>query len=83
MPTEPEDQVTWLRHRVVRLRTILRFAREPRAEAGLRELIADVEARLDALGARRSADERRGNDAAPAIRSTAKSAATVRPPRQR
>jgi len=55
MPTELEDEVTWLRHRVVRMRTILRFAKEPRAEAGLRELIAEAEARLDALEARRSA----------------------------
>jgi hypothetical protein len=34
MPTEPEDEVTWLRHRVVRMRTILRFVKEPLAEAG-------------------------------------------------
>jgi hypothetical protein len=55
MPTEPEDEVTWLRHRVVRMRTILRFAKDPRIDAGLRELIAEAEARLDALEVRRSA----------------------------
>jgi hypothetical protein len=49
MPTEPEDELTWLRHRIVRMRTILRFAKDPRTEAGLRELIADAEARLAAL----------------------------------
>jgi hypothetical protein len=54
MPTEPEDEVTWLRHRVVRMRTILRFVKEPRAEVGLRELITDAEARLHALEAGRS-----------------------------
>jgi len=59
MPTEPEDEVTWLRHRVVRMRTILRFAKEPRAEAGLRELIADAEARLDALERRSTASTTR------------------------
>jgi hypothetical protein len=55
VPTEPEDELTWLRHRVVRMRTILRFAKEPRTESGLRELIADAEARLDALETRRAA----------------------------
>jgi hypothetical protein len=42
---EPEEN--WLRHRLRRLRTILRYAREPRVESGLRELIADAEERLD------------------------------------
>jgi hypothetical protein len=36
----------------MRMRTVLRFAKEPRAEAGIRELIADAEARLAALEAR-------------------------------
>jgi hypothetical protein len=54
VPTEPEDELTWLR-RVVRMRTILRFAKDPRTETGLRELIADAEARLDVLEARRAA----------------------------
>jgi hypothetical protein len=53
MPEEPEDEVTWLRHRIVRMRTILSFAKDPRTEAGLRELIADAEARLVTLEARR------------------------------
>ena len=53
MPTELEDEVSWLRHRVVRMRTILRFAKDPRAESGLRELIADAETRLAALEAKR------------------------------
>jgi hypothetical protein len=44
---EPEEN--WLRHRLRRLRTILRYANEPRVESGLRELIADAEERLDLL----------------------------------
>jgi hypothetical protein len=46
---ELEDEETWLRHRVIRLRTMLRFAKDPRTEAGLKEFIADAEERLDAL----------------------------------
>ena len=38
---EPEEN--WLRHRLRRLRTILRYASEPRVESRLRELIADAE----------------------------------------
>jgi hypothetical protein len=38
-----EDVSTWLRHRVLRLRTIL--AKDTRAESGLRELIADCGSR--------------------------------------
>jgi hypothetical protein len=53
MPIEIEDEMSWLRHRVVRMRTILRFAKDPRTESGLRELIADAEARLAALEAKR------------------------------
>jgi hypothetical protein len=52
MPIEIEDEMSWLRHRVVRMRTILRFAKDPRTESGLRELIADAEARLTALEAK-------------------------------
>jgi hypothetical protein len=44
-----EDGETWLRRHVVRLRTMLRFAKDPRTEAGLKEFIADAEGRLDAL----------------------------------
>jgi hypothetical protein len=43
---ELEDEPTWLRHRVARLRAALRFATEPRVESILRELIADAEERL-------------------------------------
>jgi hypothetical protein len=47
-----EHESTWLRHRVLRLRTILRYVKDARAETGLRELIADAEQRLDQLEAR-------------------------------
>ena len=47
-----EDESTWLRHRVLRLRTILRYMKDARAESGIRELIADAEQRLDQLEAR-------------------------------
>jgi hypothetical protein len=46
---ELEDEEAWLRRRVIRLRTMLRFAKDPRTEAGLKEFIADAEERLDAL----------------------------------
>ena len=52
VPKEIEDEMTWLRHRILRMRTILRFAKDPRTEAGLRELISDAEARLAALEAK-------------------------------
>jgi hypothetical protein len=48
---------TWLRHRVLRLRTILRYVKEPKAESGLRELIAEAEKRLEQLEARQRAKE--------------------------
>ena len=38
---------------VLRLRTILRFVKDARAESGLRELIADAEQRLEQLEVRR------------------------------
>jgi hypothetical protein len=38
---------TWLRRRLIRLRTIWRFAKDPRNEAGLREFIAEAEDRLE------------------------------------
>jgi hypothetical protein len=44
-----EDESTWLLHRVLRLRTILRYVKDARAESGLRQLIADAEQRLDQL----------------------------------
>ena len=36
------DESTWLRHRVLRLRIILRYVKDPRAEKGLREFIAEA-----------------------------------------
>jgi hypothetical protein len=50
-PADLEDEGAWLRHRIMRMRTVLRLAKGPRAEAGMRELIADAEARLAALEA--------------------------------
>jgi hypothetical protein len=48
-----EDEQTRLRHRIIRMRAMLCFAKDPRAEAGMRELIDDAEARLAALEAKR------------------------------
>jgi peptide subunit release factor 1 (eRF1) len=48
-----EDESTWLLHRVLRLRIILRYVKDPRAESGLRELIAEAEQRLEQLEAMR------------------------------
>jgi hypothetical protein len=47
-----EDEHTWLRHRVLRLRSILRYVKDPKVESGLRELIAEAEQRLEQLEAR-------------------------------
>ena len=47
-----EDEYSWLRHRVLRLRTILRYVKDARVESGLRELIGEAEQRLDQLEAR-------------------------------
>jgi hypothetical protein len=44
-----EDEESWLRKRVMRLRTLLRYTREPDTEAGLREFIAEAETRLELL----------------------------------
>jgi hypothetical protein len=52
-----EDEEIWLRHRVLRLRTILRFVSDARAEAALKELISEAEQRLDALGNRHDASQ--------------------------
>jgi hypothetical protein len=46
---EFEHESTWLRHRVLRLRTILRYVKVSRAESGLRELIPEAEERLEQL----------------------------------
>ena len=53
---ELEDEATWLRYRVLRMRTALKFAIKPEVESILRGLIADAEERLLAL-------ERRGAEA--------------------
>jgi hypothetical protein len=55
---ELEDEETWLRHRVQRLRTILRLAAASDVEMALRELIIDAEERLDALATRRLEEQR-------------------------
>ena len=52
MNARPEDEQNRLRHRIMRMRPVLCFAKDPRAEADMRELIADVEARLIALQAK-------------------------------
>ena len=67
VPKEIEDEESWLRHHIMRMRTILRFAKDPRTEAGIGELISDAEARLAALEAKPSGtanatDAQRGND---------------------
>jgi hypothetical protein len=51
---EFEDEETWLRHRVRRLRAALRIAKEPRVVDILRDLIIDAEKRLEMLEANRS-----------------------------
>jgi hypothetical protein len=45
-----EDEYTWLRHSLLRLQTILRYAKD---ESGLRADIAESEKRLEQLEARR------------------------------
>jgi hypothetical protein len=47
MPTAPE--ILWLRSRIIRMRLLLRYAKDSRVEAGLRELIGEAETRLDGL----------------------------------
>ena len=48
---ELEAEERWLRKLVMRLRTILRYTTDSRAEAGLREAISDLENRLEMLQA--------------------------------
>lgn len=48
-PMEPE--ATWLRQRIVRLRAAFRYAMEMSVEAILREVVADMEDRLEHLEA--------------------------------
>jgi hypothetical protein len=47
-----EPEYTWLLHRVMRMRTMLRYVKDPKVEAGLRELIAEADQRLEQLEAR-------------------------------
>jgi len=47
MRTAPE--ILWLRSRIIRMRALLRYAKDSRVEAGLRELIGEGEARLEWL----------------------------------
>jgi len=44
-----EDEAVWLRHQLQRMRTLMRFAEQPAVLAGLKELIAEGEKRLDAV----------------------------------
>jgi hypothetical protein len=53
---EWEEEESWLRHRVVRLRTILSFAKDARVATGLREFIAEAEDRLEILESRQKQD---------------------------
>ncbi|MBV8513649.1 MAG: hypothetical protein JO289_26080 [Xanthobacteraceae bacterium] len=48
-----EAEEAWLRKRIMRLRTVLRYANDTRTEAGLREFIGDAEHRLEMLQNRR------------------------------
>jgi hypothetical protein len=43
------DEESWLRGLVIRLRFILRYARDPTAEAALRLTITEAESRLELL----------------------------------
>jgi hypothetical protein len=47
-----ENEESFLRYRIKRLRTILRFARDSRVIAGLKEIIAESEGRLAVLECR-------------------------------
>jgi hypothetical protein len=49
-----EDEETWLRRYVVRLRTILRFAVDARVQTELRGFIAEAEDRLEQLNKART-----------------------------
>jgi hypothetical protein len=52
MLAELADEQTRLRHSIMRMQTILCFAKDPRAEADMRELTGDAEARLIAQQAK-------------------------------
>ena len=48
-PIDWEDEEAWLRGVIIRLRTLLRFAKDDRVEAGLKDIIGDAEGRLEQL----------------------------------
>ena len=54
MSKDFEEEEIWLRHRLRRMRMLLRYAKEPRVESGRRELIADAEERLEILEQRQN-----------------------------
>ena len=46
---DQQDEEPWLRGVIIRLRTLLRFAKDERVEAGLKDVIGDAERRLEHL----------------------------------
>ena len=42
-------ELVWLRPRVIRMRALLRYAKDERVEAALKDLITDAEDRLEEL----------------------------------
>ena len=44
-----EDEEAWLRGVIIRLRTLLRFTKDDRVEAGLKDIVGDAERRLEQL----------------------------------
>jgi hypothetical protein len=48
-PIDWEDEEAWLRGVIIRLRTLLRFAKDDRVESGLKDIIGDAEGRLEQL----------------------------------
>jgi hypothetical protein len=53
--THIEDEPTWLRFFIRRLRNALRYAKDPRVNSVIRELITEAETRLAEIVARRNA----------------------------
>jgi hypothetical protein len=43
---KPDDEQIWLRHKVIRMRTLLRYAKEPCVEARTRRWILDMTNRV-------------------------------------
>jgi hypothetical protein len=48
-PIDWEDEEARLRGVIIRLRTLLRFAKDDRVQAGLEDIIGDAEGRLEQL----------------------------------